>query len=301
MGGIFRLAVVAAPGCSEVSVESQGKLLALSTLMGKDLPHQSSDLMQLLAQWDHWCDLIAQKVEANADRFAQEGKPAGSVKFLPPIAAPGKLVCIGANYHDHVAEMPVPMVPTYPYSFLKPPNNTLRGSGDTVAVPKGVKMMDWEAELAVIIGTKCAEVRAAQALDVVAGYANLNDLSARDWIAGRPALGIDWIRHKAFDGFAPMGPYVAPRRLVEDPQNLPLRLSVNGVLKQNSSTAQMIFGVAAIIEFLSGIMTLYPGDIIATGTAAGVGHGRKPPEYLRPGDVVRMEVGSLGELVTFIA
>jgi 2-keto-4-pentenoate hydratase/2-oxohepta-3-ene-1,7-dioic acid hydratase in catechol pathway len=299
MGGIFRLAVVAASGSSEVFVELQGKLLALSTLLGEALP-QPSDLMPMLEQWDHWSGLLARKVEANADRFEQEGKPASSVKFLPPIAVPGKIVCIGANYHDHVAEMPVPMVPTYPYSFLKPANNTLRGSGDAVAVPKGVKMMDWEAELAVIIGTECAAVSAAKALDVVAGYANFNDLSARDWIAGRPAIGIDWIRHKAFDGFAPMGPYVVPRQFVEDPQNLPLRLSVNGVLKQNSSTAQMIFGVAAIIEHLSGVMTLYPGDIIATGTAAGVGHGRKPAEYLRAGDVVRMEVGSLGELVTLI-
>ena len=194
--------------------------------------------------------------------------------------------------------MPIPMVPAYPYAFFKPANTTIRGSGDAVCKPKGVNAMDWEAELAVIIGTECRDVPKADALQVIAGYANYNVLSARDWLASRPPLGIDWVRHKAFDGFSPFGPYLLPARFVADPQNLPVRLSINGIVKQDTNTSRMIFGVAEIIEHLSAIMTLMPGDVIATGTGAGVGHGRRPPEYLLPGDEMRMTVGELGELVT---
>ena len=190
------------------------------------------------------------------------------------------------------------MTPAYPYSFLKPWKNTLRGSGESVAVPDGVRMMDWEAELAVVIGAPAARVSAADALDYVAGYANFNDLSARDWLASRPPVGIDWVRHKAFDGFAPFGPYFVPAQFVPDPQNLAVRLWVNGEPRQESSTEQMVFGVAAIIAHLTSIMTLAPGDVIATGTPAGVGHGREPQQFLRPGDEVRIEIGPLGELVT---
>jgi 2-keto-4-pentenoate hydratase/2-oxohepta-3-ene-1,7-dioic acid hydratase in catechol pathway len=159
-------------------------------------------------------------------------------------------------------------------------------------------MMDWEAELAVIIGTRCRDVPEERALDVVAGYANFNDLSARDWIASRPPIGVDWVQHKNFDGFGPFGPYFVPAVFAGDPQALPVRLWVNGVLKQDGTTATMVYGVAAVVAHLSQIMTLEPGDVIATGTPAGVGHGRKPPEYLKPGDEVRMEIGNLGELVT---
>ena len=211
---------------------------------------------------------------------------------------PNKLICIGANYHDHIAEMGVPMLPTYPYAFLKPPSTTLRGSGEAVVAPPEVKMLDWEAELAVIIGVRCRDVTADRALAVVAGYSNFNDLSARDWIADRPALGVDWVRHKAFDGFAPMGPYFVPAEFVGDPQALAIELTVNDVAKQRSSTANMVFGVREIIAHLSAIMTLEPGDVIATGTAAGVGQGRKPPEFLAAGDIVRIVIGDLGELIT---
>jgi 2-keto-4-pentenoate hydratase/2-oxohepta-3-ene-1,7-dioic acid hydratase in catechol pathway len=159
-------------------------------------------------------------------------------------------------------------------------------------------MMDWEAELGVVIGTRCAEVPEREALGVVAGYINFNDLSARDWLAERPPVGVDWVRHKGFDGFAPCGPYIVPARFVPDPQTLAIRLTVNGVVKQASNTHRMVFGVAQIIEHLTSIMTLYPGDIIATGTPAGVGHGMTPPQYLQAGDVVELEIGPLGRLVT---
>jgi 2-keto-4-pentenoate hydratase/2-oxohepta-3-ene-1,7-dioic acid hydratase in catechol pathway len=194
--------------------------------------------------------------------------------------------------------MKIAMLPSYPYSFLKPPGNTLRGSGEPVQAPGNVRMMDWEAELAVVIGRTVRDVAAAHALDSVAGYANFNDLSARDWLADRPGVGIDWVRHKAFDGFAPMGPYFLPAEFVQDPQQLPMRLWVNDELRQDSNTSQMVFGVAAIIEHLSSIMTLAPGDVIATGTPAGVGYGRQPHQFLHPGDTVRIQIGALGDLVT---
>lgn len=297
MSGFFRLAVIKTGNGPLAVVEHKGNLLPLAdVLVGPDAP-ALGDLMPCLVDWDRYVAEIGAFVDTNHALFAV-GMSASAAQFLPPVAAPGKIVCIGSNYHDHIAEMSIPMVPSYPYSFLKPANNTLRGSGEPVQVPRRTKMMDWEAELAVIIGRTCHDVVAADALDYVAGYANLNDLSARDWLADRPPIGVDWVQHKAFDGFAPVGPYIVPARFVPDPQNLPVRLTVNGVSKQASNTGQMVFGVTAIIEHLSSIMTLHPGDIIATGTPAGVGHGRKPPEYLKAGDEIRVEIGPFGELVT---
>jgi 2-keto-4-pentenoate hydratase/2-oxohepta-3-ene-1,7-dioic acid hydratase in catechol pathway len=256
-----------------------------------------ADLMPLLEDWAYWSATLPDRIAGEA-RFGDGALPAASLTFLPPIALPRKLICIGANYHDHIAEMPIPITPTYPYSFLMTPSTTLRGSGAPVEKPAMTQMMDFEAELAIIIGMRCKDVAEEDAYDVVAGYANFNDLSARDWIASRPPIGVDWVQHKNFDGFGPFGPYFVPAAFVGDPMALPVRLSVNGVVKQDGTTATMVFGIAPIIAHLSKIMTLEPGDVIATGTPAGVGHGRKPPEYLQPGDEIRMEVGNLGELVT---
>lgn len=298
----YRLAVIGAVDGGAVAVERGGKLLPLATVLGTEangLPHsEPADLMPLLRDWSKWHAVLVAQVEASAALFEVQGTPANAARFLSPLAAPGKIVCIGSNYHDHIAEMGIPMAPSYPYSFLKPANNTIRGSGDAVSVPKKARMMDWEAELGVVIGTMCSDVPVERALDVVAGYTNFNDLSARDWLATRPPVGIDWVQHKAFDGFAPMGPYLLPAQFVDDPQDLPVRLSLNGEIRQDSSTAQMVFSVAEIIAHLTGIMTLFPGDVIATGTPSGTGHGAKPPRYLRNGDEVRMEIGALGELVT---
>jgi 2-keto-4-pentenoate hydratase/2-oxohepta-3-ene-1,7-dioic acid hydratase in catechol pathway len=292
---MYRLAVVSASDKREAVVEYQGRLLSLATVLGGRLGSCLDDLLPVLENWDESDALIAAFVADKPEAF-DAGSSAAEAHFLAPLAAPGKLVCIGSNYHDHIAEMAIPMTPTYPYSFIKPVNNTVRGPGDPVAVPKKAKLMDWEAELAFIIGKTCVDVSAEDALDVVAGYVNYNDLSARDWLESRPPVGIDWVQHKAFDGFSPFGPYLVPARFIPDPQVLPVRLSVNGVLKQDSNTGDMVFGIAAIIEHLTSIMTLYPGDLIATGTPAGTGHGKG--DYLKAGDVVSMEVGPLGELVT---
>jgi 2-keto-4-pentenoate hydratase/2-oxohepta-3-ene-1,7-dioic acid hydratase in catechol pathway len=301
---MYRLGVVQERGGAQVVVERAGYLLPIDVVLSgavqKKLGAQPQDLMPLLRDWAYWNEQLDRYVNNNQSAFASSGRVVDGTQFLAPIALPGKIVCIGSNYHDHIAEMAIAMMPTYPYSFMKPANNTVRGSGQSVAVPRRSRMMDWEAELAVVIGAKCVNVDAATALEYVAGYANLNDLSARDWLASRPPVGVDWVQHKAFDGFAPLGPYLVPAQFIDDPQNLPVRLTVNGVTKQESNTNQMIFGVRSVVEHLTSIMTLYPGDIISTGTPAGVGHGRKPPEYLKAGDEVRMEVGPLGELVTHI-
>ncbi|HEX7781595.1 MAG TPA: fumarylacetoacetate hydrolase family protein [Sphingobium sp.] len=297
----YRLAAVEQDGKAIVVVERDGAAVPLTALLEpgdlERLGGTPADLMPLLENWAYWSAMLPQRIASNA-RFGDGALAAESLRFLPPIALPRKLICIGANYHDHIAEMPIPITPSYPYSFLMPPSTTLRGSGAPVKKPPQSEMMDWEAELAVVIGTRCRDVSESHALTVIAGYANFNDLSARDWIANRPPIGVDWVRHKCFDGFGPMGPYFVPAEFAGDPQALPVRLSVNGVVKQDSTTAQMVYGIAPIVAHLSAIMTLEPGDVIATGTPAGVGHGRKPAEYLLPGDVVRMEIGNLGELVT---
>lgn len=298
MTSLYRLAVVRTADGPLAVTERGGLMVPLHQLLGEAEPR--ADLGPLLTDWPAMSRRIDAAVDAGGDIFTAARIDPTNADFALPFASPGALVCIGANYHDHVAEMPIPMTPDYPFAFVKPTHNTLRASGDAVEAPQGVSMMDWEAELGAVIGTSAKHVSEDEALSHVAGYINFNDLSARDWLSSRPGVGVDWVRHKAHDGFAPIGPYFVPAQFVADPQDLAIRLSVNGAVKQQSSTSQMIYGLRAIIRHLSSIMTLRPGDIIATGTPAGVGHGRKPPEYLKPGDEIRMEIGPLGELVTAI-
>ena len=296
MTSLYRLAVIRTADGPLAVAEQGGRMAPLHRLLGEAEP--LIDLGPVLADWPATSARLDTAVDAGSAIFAEAGIDAASADFALPFANPGALMCIGANYHDHIAEMPMPMKPEYPYAFVKPTHNTLRASGEGVEAPKGVEMMDWEAELGAVIGIPAKHVGEKDALAHVAGYINFNDLSARDWVASRPPIGVDWVRHKAHDGFAPIGPYFVPARFVADPQDLPIRLSVNGTVKQDSNTRQMIYSLKAIIRHMSSIMTLRPGDIIATGTPAGVGHGRKPPEYLKPGDEIRMEIGPLGELVT---
>lgn len=296
MTDLYRLAVIKQGTTRLAVVEKDGAMVPLHLLMGRQEP--SFDLDAIIGDWDTQAASLDAAVAGGDALFGSSDIRADQVEFALPFTHPGTLTCIGANYHDHVAEMPVPMTPEYPYAFIMPTRNTLRASGEAVEAPQGVACFDFEAELAVIVGSTAKHLTPDNALDCVAGYMNFNDLSARDWIASRPKIGIDWVRHKAHDGFGPIGPYFVPARFVPDPQDIPVSLSVNGVTKQDSTTGQMIYGVVPILCHLSSIMTLHPGDIIATGTPAGVGHGRTPPEYLSPGDVIRMEIGPLGELVT---
>jgi 2-keto-4-pentenoate hydratase/2-oxohepta-3-ene-1,7-dioic acid hydratase in catechol pathway len=257
-------------------------------------------LLRMLDEWPYWQEALAQLVVelAHSDGDLLESLKDGELRWLPPIMYPRKLICMGANYSDHITEMGNKTRPRYPYSFLKPATTTLIGSGETVHLPEQAKMVDWEAELAVVIGHRARHVRGEDALACIAGYSILNDISARDWIADAPALGIDWVMQKAFDGFAPMGPFLTSAAFVPDPQRLAIELRINGEIRQHSTTANMIFSVQEIIEHLTSIMTLEPGDVIATGTPAGVGHGRKPPLYLQSGDSMEAEIEGLGVLET---
>ena len=208
----------------------------------------------------------------------------------PPVAKPGKIVCIGLNYRHHAAESGMP-VPAEPVIFFKA-TTAVCGPDDDVIIPKGGSKVDWEVELAVVIGARASYVERDQALDYVAGYAVHNDYSERAFQMER---GGQWVKGKSADTFAPIGPWLVTRDEVLDPQRLGLWLRVNGETRQTGSTSDMIFDVATIVSYVSGFMTLLPGDIISTGTPAGVGHGMKPePRYLAAGDVVELGIDGLG-------
>lgn len=223
------------------------------------------------------------------------------LEWLPPLI-PDKLICVGTNYSDHVAEMEAAGGPTahsnpWPWAFLKPPTTTLVGHGTTVPLPSYAEKIDWEAELALIIGD-ASRATGPEPLEALFGYTVMNDVSVRDHIPPPHALGLDAISAKGFDKSAPMGPWVVPADEIADPQSLAIRCRVNGMVKQDSSTSNMIFSVRDIITHFARTLTLAPGDVIATGTPAGVGIARRPPETLAPGDVVEAEVDGIGTLRT---
>ena len=252
---------------------------------------------------DRLPDLIAAWPERGPDVIAaaaaaiERGTRVEVERWLVPVE-PSKLVCVGTNYHDHLREMGTPGSPATPYSFLKPTSTGLVPSGASVVLPRRSTMVDWEAELAVVIGAPAHDDADPSIMDCVAGYTVLNDLSARDWIKNRPEVGMDWVMQKGFDGFSPVGPIFTPRQFVPNVGALAVRCWVNGEIKQDSNTSQMVFDVEAILRHLTGIMTLLPGDVIATGTPAGVGFGARPQQFLQDGDVVVVEVEGLGRLET---
>lgn len=213
------------------------------------------------------------------------------VKLLAPIRKPEKFIAIGLNYEDHAAETGAD-IPERPIVFAKYPN-TIVGPGDAVVIPPITEKADYEAELAFVIGREAKDVSAADALDYVFGYMNCNDVSARDL---QFSEGGQWTRSKSIDTFAPIGPFIATADEVEDPQNLSVRLTLNGEMVQDGTTQKMIFPVAELIEFLSAGMTLVPGDIISTGTPPGVGAARDPQLFLKPGDTMTVEIEGLGSL-----
>ncbi len=269
----------------------RGATYALADLL-PDAPGVKEGVLDpLFADWDRHAAAVRSLDPAGARAVE------GELRFLAPLERPPHLICIGTNYRDHIAEMGVPTTPEFPYAFLKPVT-TIAPPGGPVTLPAMSAMVDWEAELGVVIGRRARNVPVAGALDVVAGYLPLNDVSARDWIDARPSLGIDWVMQKAHDGFNPLGPWITLAADVPDPQAIPVQCFVNGALMQDSSTANMVFSVAEIIAHLSSIMTLSPGDIIATGTPAGVGFGRTPRRFIAPGDVVTVALGEIGSLST---
>jgi 5-carboxymethyl-2-hydroxymuconate isomerase len=214
----------------------------------------------------------------------------GSPRLGSPVTAMSKFIAIGLNYADHAAESGMP-IPAEPIVFLKA-NTSLCGPNDNVEKPRGSTKLDWEVELAIIIGSRAKYVSEADALKYVAGYAVCNDVSERFFQIER--LG-QWTKGKSHDTFGPLGPWLVTADEIPDPQKLGMWLDVNGERRQTGSTATMIFGVAKIVSYLSELMTLEPGDIITTGTPPGVGMGMKPPQYLKAGDVVALGIDGLGE------
>jgi len=217
--------------------------------------------------------------------------PLGDLVLGPPVPRPGKLICVGLNYKDHAAESNM-AVPKSPVTFSKYVTSVV-GPGTPIRLPAVSSQVDYEAELAVVIGRRAKHVSVEAAWDHVLGYANLNDVSARDL---QFADG-QWQRGKSCDTFAPMGPAIVTRDAAGDPHKLRIQLRLNGTTLQDSSTEQLIFGIDHVVSFLSQTVTLEPGDVIATGTPPGVGFARKPPVFLKPGDVVEVEVEGLGVLV----
>ena len=212
--------------------------------------------------------------------------------LLPPISNPQKVLCIGLNYRDHAIEAGM-SVPDEPVCFGKFPN-TIIGTEEAIRIPAASTQVDYEAELVVVIGQRGREIPLDQAWNHVAGYCNGHDVSARDWQIGKP--GKQWMLGKTPDTFAPIGPWLVTSDEVSDPHKLPIQLRLNGEVMQDSSTEKFIFGVGEIIAYVSQLMTLEPGDLIFTGTPPGVGMGRDPQVWLKPGDVVEVEIEGLGVL-----
>jgi 2-keto-4-pentenoate hydratase/2-oxohepta-3-ene-1,7-dioic acid hydratase in catechol pathway len=210
--------------------------------------------------------------------------------WLAPVPRPGKLICIGLNYRDHAAESNMP-IPERPVVFSKFTTSVI-GPGEAVIPPPNSTQVDYEAELAVVMGRRAKHVSVERALDYVLGYTCFNDVSARDF---QFADG-QWQRGKSCDTFAPMGPTIVTADAISDPHQLAIKLILNGQTMQDSNTNQLIFGVPELIAFLSETITLEPGDVIATGTPSGVGFARKPPVFLRPGDEMIVEIESVGRL-----
>ena len=257
------------------------------------------DLLEVLADWDALAPLLRALDPA-------DGAPVPEATLLAPLRYPSKVLCAGANYYGHLAEMGIarPAGPVPPYFFLKPPSTTVIGPDQRVLLPaRPGRQIDWEVELAAVIGRRCHRVPAERAREVVAGWTVVNDISARDRLHRdspvAPPFGFDWFGAKAEDTFCPMGPGLVPDWLVDDPHRLGVRTTVNGVLKQDGSTEDMITGIWALIAAASAVTTLEPGDVIATGTPAGVGFPRG--DFLAPGDEVVVAVDGVGTLRNVVA
>ncbi|NPC58367.1 fumarylacetoacetate hydrolase family protein [Caenimonas soli] len=214
----------------------------------------------------------------------------GSPRLGACVAGTGKFICIGLNYSDHAAETGA-TVPPEPIIFMKA-TSAIVGPNDQVEIPRNSVKTDWEVELGVVIGKTAKYVSEQDAMDHVAGYCVINDLSERAFQIERQG---QWTKGKSADTFGPTGPWLVTRDEIPDPQHLPMWLDVNGVRRQKGSTATMVFGVRQLVSYLSQFMSLRPGDIISTGTPPGVGLGMKPPMYLKPGDVVTLGIEGLGQ------
>jgi len=258
-----------------------------------DLPVAACGVLELLERWAELEPVLKTFDPTQANEVA-------GAELLLPVRYPPKVLCSGTNYYGHMREMKVERAKgARPYFFLKPPTTALIGPGEPIVVPADpAAKVDWEAELAVVIGRRGRHIKESDALTYVAGYSAINDVSLRGPHRVRKPIGEpfewDWLASKGADQSTPLGPGIRPAFQVEDAQQLDLRLWVNGRLKQEANTSDMIDGVAALVAAASEILTLEPGDVIATGTPHGVGLPRG--EFLRPGDLVEMEVADFGRL-----
>lgn len=243
------------------------------------------NMCQLISNWPQYHS----RIEYLSKRLGAMSK---AVKFLPPLDCPGKVLCIGLNYRDHAAETKA-SIPEEPIVFNKP-TTTLIGDGDPIILPAVSQSVDFEAELVVVMGAKVKNCDRQTAAASIFGYTVGHDVSARDWQKDKP--GRQWFLGKSFDTFAPLGPAVVTADSLPDPNNLAITCHINGELMQSGNTSDMIFDPVTVISYLSQVMTLLPGDLIFTGTPAGVGMARTPPRFLRDGDVVTIEIEHIGRL-----
>ena len=237
-----------------------------------------------------WAEARARIEEWIEERPVAQVVPLASVKLLAPIPRPPKIICVGLNYRDHALEsnMEIPKVPTIFSKYA----TAVIGPGDTIRLPRVSTKPDYEAEFAVIVGKGGRNIPGTSWQKHVFGYTNLNDVSARDY----QMATTQWMMGKTFDTFAPMGPAIVTADEIADPHNLDISLTINGETLQHSNTKNLIFNIPALIEYLSAVFTLEPGDVISTGTPSGVGFARKPPRWLVSGDDVVVRVEGLGEL-----
>lgn len=265
---------------------------------------QQLQILEVLERWDEWLPFL-QTVDAMQGAKDDNLRVRGTASLLAPVLYPRKAVFAGANYRDHTAEMGAEVPDksiTRPFFFLKPPTTCIIGPRGTVMLPRGAREVDWEVELAVVIGNVAKNVSRVEASKCVAGYTIVIDISARDLIKRsdwpQPVFKTDWIAGKGFDTSAPMGPYLVPQSALGDPAELGLKLAVNGKTYQESNTRELIFQIDELIQTLSTLVTLEPGDVIGTGTPAGVGasHGI----FLSDGDVIEAEIEGIGKLEVFV-
>jgi len=275
-------------GVPRIGVYADGVVRAAPTaLAGKTL-------LEVLADWNRWLPEIHNVVPASLEALPD-------ATIIAPLTYPRAVLCVGANYYGHAEEMQTarPSPDAEPFFFLKPPATTIVGPGVDVAIHvDGRSRVDWEAELGVVIGKRASMIEESRAAECIAGYVVANDISDRGLMrkpdAVFPVFEWDWVSHKGQDGFCPIGPGLVPAAVVGDPQNLRIVLDVNGVVKQDSSTADMVINVHRLIAHASRLITLQPGDVILTGTPAGVGMPHN--EYLQPGDTVTAGIEHVGIL-----
>jgi 2-keto-4-pentenoate hydratase/2-oxohepta-3-ene-1,7-dioic acid hydratase in catechol pathway len=301
---LHKLVTYQTPQGPRAGVVFNGSVFPLAEFTGKP---SYATMLGVLDDWAKAEPLI-EAATAKQGSGVAAGSSLAKVRLLAPVLFPPAIFCAGANYSDHMSEMarvfnltpepdPHKMGQT-PWHFIKA-SRTVVETGARIPLPAGAKKLDWEAELTAVIGRAAKNVPLERALDYVAGYTIANDLSARDFTLRPNApesspFRYDWIGQKSFDGACPLGPWIVPAKHIADPQRLGIKLWVNDELKQDSHTSKMIFSLAEQIAHLSARLTLHPGDLILTGTPAGVGLARK--EFLKPGDVVRLWIEQIGTL-----